>query len=106
MSFERAKEMNIAKSNSKIGYNTYPCNVGMIVSNEELHISFAISHPSGCNIVNKNTFEMLIHRSVHNTDLKGLPSQRNLDVTLSQLDMILSLNKDKDSFIQSYNTAK
>lgn len=59
-------------------------------------MGLSVSHPLACHIIDNNTYEFIIHRSVHNTDLKGLPTQRNLDTTLSNLEISLNLGLAND----------
>lgn len=62
----------------------------------------ALSHPLLCHFlgglkVNEtyplNTFEFLLTRSLHNNDNKGLGSIRNVESTLSQLEIIGNINR-------------
>eukprot|EP00347_Sterkiella_histriomuscorum_P014208 403361757 len=93
----------------QIGYNNYPCTSGLVIeSNEYLH-GQAFSHPVACHLIDDQTYELILIRSLGNNDVKGTPSLRNLDVSISQIQinhaMALSTNT-KDQFVQSYNQAK
>jgi hypothetical protein len=58
-----------------------------------------------------NVFEFMVARSPHNNDFKGLKAIRNIEITLSDLNMAINFNKvttpqQKYSFMQSYNLGK
>ena len=96
------------------GLNGYPCNKGLIikmngtipdymVEESTVSIGMAVSHPLLCHLLGgqpsaddksqMNTFEMILTRSVHNSDLKGLGSLRNTEQTLSELNIAINLNR-------------
>ena len=76
---------NIGDDSSMLGLNAYPCNRGLIANDilSETTMGFAYSSPLLCNLFYPRTFEIMLQRSVFNTDLKGLPSARSTDTTLS-----------------------
>jgi hypothetical protein len=99
---EEAEVLNFNFGDDKtlLGLNGYPCNDGLIVNingtNQEhlsdpatIALGIAISHPLLCHflggIVNENdtlafnSYEMILTRSVHNSDNKGLGSIRNVE---------------------------
>ena len=71
---------------SMIGLNSYPCTEGYYNS----HIFTSLSHPTMCNIVSSNEFEIMLLRSVKNSDEKGINFNKNEDNTLSRLEIKFS----------------
>lgn len=82
-------------------------------------LGISLSHPLLCNLLggskqgedNSNTFEMMLTRSVHNNDLKGLGTLRNTEFTLSELNLAMNLNRltagiDHINFVTGYNLGK
>ena len=58
-------------------------------------MGMAISHPLLCNFIqnaSSHKFEIMLSRSVHNSDLKGLRSLRNTELSLSELDIISNIH--------------
>ncbi len=101
-----------------IGLNGYPCNKGLIVtlngtnqlSYSEppafLTLGFALSHPLLCNFFGPSTlvasatpnqdalsFEFMVSRAPHNSDLKGLMSRRNIETGLSETNLAINFAK-------------
>lgn len=70
---------------STLGLNGYPCNSGLIIhdTKSQASLGLALSHPLLCHLLDSHTFEMMLTRSLHNNDLKGLTSRRNIDTTFS-----------------------
>lgn len=111
-----------------LGVNGYPCNKGLVVKmngantdSASMALGISLSHPLLCNLLGgskladdtyaKNTFEMMLTRSVHNNDLKGLGTLRNTEFTLSELNLAMNLNRldgsrDHINFITAYNLGK
>ena len=88
-----------------------------------LTLGIAISHPLLCNFFGNQTlaknpniqdelsFEIMISRSPHNSDLKGLRSLRNIETGLSETNLAINFAKIQDSethkvFKQNYNLGK
>ena len=80
-------------------------------------LGISLSHPLLCNLLGgskqgeENTFEMMLTRSVHNNDLKGLGTLRNTEFTLSELNLAMNLNRltaglDHIIFVTGYNLGK
>lgn len=102
---------------SILGLNGYPCTSGLIthLPQSKLALGLVFSHPLLCSfqpgLSNPPQFDLMITRSVHNSDLKGLSSMRNIDTTLSELTMIVNLNIVDDemrhtNFKMGYNLGK
>ena len=89
-----------------------------------MSLGFTFSHPLMCNVAPYNvhdsnsstkfpshTFEWMVTRSTHNNDLKGLRSMRNIEMSLSQTEVVVNFNKitatkDWMNFRHSYNLGK
>jgi hypothetical protein len=101
------------------GLNGYPLNRGLIINvngtnqaplignTSFISLGMTVSHPLLChflggysdpktNISPMNTFEIMVTRAVHSNDQKGLGSLRNTEQTLSELNIIINLNKVGD----------
>ena len=73
------------------GVNAYPCNKGMIIRDTDTSLGMTVSHPMLCNLLSPQSFEVMLTRSVHNTDLKGLTSSRNMDTSLSAVQITMNI---------------
>ncbi|CDW83393.1 lysosomal alpha- [Stylonychia lemnae] len=96
-----------------VGYNGYPCNNGLVINGMSAGVSIgmSLSHPVTCHLIDSNTFEMILTRSLGNNDIKGISSLRNTDITLSDLKINLNIDKVNDyktsiDFINTYNLGK
>jgi len=96
-------------------------------------MGYTFSHPLLCNVapynahdhevnstnstvpntkrVPSHTFEWMLTRSTHNNDYKGLRSMRNIEMSLSQTEVVMNFNKisatkDWMNFRHAYNLAK
>lgn len=95
-----ANDLNLdtGDENSLIGLNAYPCNVGLLTYDLDSNFTMgmAFSHPLTCNFLNKNTFELMLTRSVHNTDLKGKSQTKFIDNAMSELEIRINILKAED----------
>lgn len=114
-----AKELGYGTGDDQsiLGLNGYPCTSGLIthLPQSKLTLGMVFSHPLLCSfqpgLSHPPQFDLMLTRSVHNSDLKGLPSMRNIDTTLSELTMITNLNIVDDemrhtNFKFGYNLGK
>lgn len=70
-----------------------------------------MSHSVACHLIDKKSFEMILVRSLRNDDEKGIGQTRNIDPTLSEIDMKINFRRfidksDPERFMKTYNAGK
>ncbi|CDW82185.1 lysosomal alpha-mannosidase [Stylonychia lemnae] len=94
-------------------YNSYPCNKGFIVQEPSLktNIGFTFSHSTSCILHDKNQIDLVLSRSLFNTDINQKSMPRFSDLDISNLDYSINVGltlsvEEHDDFLNQYQAGK